>query len=56
MDDPDPCEVRASPISLGAREGAREKMSLELTPRIKSFMDAMDETEFFLPFFDREVA
>ena len=58
-DDPDPCapEVRASPIfSLGAREGAREKMSLGLTPRIKSFMDAMDDTEAFLPFFDREAA
>ena len=58
VDDPDPCapEVRASPIWLEAREGAREKMSFGLTPRIKSFMDAMDDTEVFLPFVDLEGA
>ena len=58
VDDPDPCapEVRSSPIWLEAREGAREKMSFGLTPRIKSFMDAMDDTEVFLPFVDLEGA
>ena len=58
VDDPVPCasEVRATPISLGAREGAREKMSLGLTTRLKSFMDAIDYTEVILPFFDREGA
>jgi hypothetical protein len=31
-------------------------MSFGLTPRIKSFMDAMDDTEVLLPFVDLEGA
>ena len=49
MDNPEPCapEVLDNPLSLGALEGAREKMSLGLTPRIIIFMDAMDEIPNF---------
>ncbi len=52
-DDPDPSSPEVlRRLRLAVLLGALEKMSREVTPRIKSFMEATDPTEDCFPFFD----